>query len=104
MGIYDAGIAKMTSSAPISQQSEQYGKEVAQSDKAEGTKLGTGDFQKEAAPISEPSGEVEQSKYMGSTLKHRVSKYGFKQDTSFYGHYLPGHFKKTNIISTKGRV
>ena len=38
-----------------------------------------------------------------------MSKYGdpqspFKVDNKFYGHYLPEHFKKTNIISTKGRV
>ena len=25
-------------------------------------------------------------------------------EAGFYGHYLPEHFKKTNIISTKGRV
>ena len=25
-------------------------------------------------------------------------------ESGFYGHYLPKHFKKTNIISTKGRV
>lgn len=27
-----------------------------------------------------------------------------EQDKNFYGHYLPSHFKETNIINTKGRV
>ena len=27
-----------------------------------------------------------------------------KQDNSFYGHYMPKHFKSTNIINSHSRV
>ena len=101
MGTYDAGIGKMSSDAPQSQQSEQYGKDIAQADQGEGTKLGTGDMQPptmKAPSMSDSSGTLSTSKY-GDPQNPFA-----KADTKFYGHYLPSHFKKTNIISTKGLV
>jgi hypothetical protein len=29
---------------------------------------------------------------------------GMKQDRGFYGHYMPKHFKSTNIINSHSRV
>ena len=31
------------------------------------------------------------------------AKKHMRQDSGFYGHFLPSHFKKTSIISTHGR-
>jgi hypothetical protein len=111
VGRYDAetslaGQGGSTGSQSMDSQAVDMGKGIEKGDTGSG--MGSGEYQ-DAAPVAKsisdaaPGAAVEAGKYMGSmeAVKHLAAG---KLDKLFYGHTLPEHFKKTNIISTSGRV
>lgn len=95
-GVRDDG-SKITVSAP--------------SDKGQSSPTGA-ELMASGKEPSSPTPEISTSKYGDPNapkmetpkIASRFNPRTGLPDTGFYGHYLPSHFKKTNIISTKGRV
>ena len=83
----------------------------ASSDKGQSSPTGA-ELMASGKEIDSPTPEVSGSKYGDPNapkmeIPKIVSRFNPRTglpDTGFYGHYLPEHFKKTSIISTKGRV